>query len=486
MKQTTFSTKKIYLIGLIIYVITAIFSVGNHHPDEHFQIFEFAALKLGLAYENDLAWEYHFQMRPTLQPAMVVVLYRFLAIFGLDNPFFVAFLLRLVSAVFSLYAIKKVIDLYQNQFKHQQVKLWFVVLSIFVWISLYNNVRFSSENWSGNLFIVGFVLMMQAKKPTNWTYLIVGALFGLSFVIRYQAAFMVLGFGLWLLIQRKDPFGKLVLMTLSFLAMFGLGIIIDKWFYGDWVLSTWNYLKWNILADRVSTFGIEPWYYYITQTIADAIPPFSLVYVGSFLWFIFKRPKSAITWSIIPFMAIHFLIGHKETRFMFPIIGFMPVVIAFLLDYLVSRFGDNFFMTNKLAFWFKRLFWIANIVMVLIVMFRPANYRVWRHYGFYKAIKGPATVYYDSGSPFGDALSYKFFMKPDLKIWPTDVVDTILPDPSRQVFLATSDKELVQKYATHSKQVYRSYPEWIKYFDFNGWVDRTSFYYVLELKNPNE
>jgi len=277
-----------------------------------------------------------------------------------------------------------------------------------------------------------------------------------------------------------------VLMALAFFAMFGLGVVIDKWFYGDWVLTTWNYLKWNILADRVSTFGIAPWYYYMTQTIVEGVPPFSVVYVVSFLWFIFRRPKSAITWTIVPFLAVHFLIGHKETRFMFPILGFMPVVIAYLLDELLNRFGDDFFIKNKLAYWSKRLFWVANMVMVLIVMFRPANDRIWRHRAFYNAIKGPATIYFDNTSPFGEALSYKFYMKPDLNIWPSDMVDTILPEPNRQVFIATSDPEMIKKYTPISKRIYRAHPEWIKRFDFNGWVGRTSFYYVLELKKPNE
>ncbi|HHB78978.1 MAG TPA: hypothetical protein ENK85_07070 [Saprospiraceae bacterium] len=483
MERTTFTTKKIFLIGLVVYVITAIFSLGDHHHDEHFQILEFAALKLGLAFENDLAWEYHFQMRPALQPAMVVVLYRFLALFGLANPFFVAFLLRLISAIMSLWVIKLLVDLYQKEFKHDTVRLWFVVMSIFIWISLYNNVRFSSENWSGNLFMLGFVWLMQEKKPKLRTYLIGGALFGLAFVIRYQVALMVLGFGLWLLIRRKDPFGKLVLMALGFLGMFGLGVLIDRWFYGDWVLTTWNYLKWNILADRVSTFGIEPWYYYITQTIVDAVPPFSLIYVVSFLWMIIKRPMSAITWTILPFMVVHFIIGHKETRFMFPLLAFMPVVMSYFLDWVLDRYGADFFSRNKIAYWFKKLFWVTNVVMVIIVMFRPANNTIWREFAFYKAIKKPATVYYDKTSPFGEGLAYKFYMRPNVEVFPYEIMDTILPEPNRQVFIGTTDLKMVDKYLPHSKLIYRSYPEWMTRFNVNGWVDRTTLYYVLELKD---
>lgn len=486
MKQTTFSTKRLFSIGLVVYFIASIFSLGNHHPDEHFQILEFASHKLGLTSYSYLPWEFHFQMRPTLQPAMVIVLYRFLAIFGLNNPFFIAFLLRLVSALLSLYTIKLLVDLYLEEFKYKLIQYWFVVLSLFIWISVYNNIRFSSENWSGNLFVIGFVWMMQAKKPKTITYLVAGALFGLAFVIRYQAAFLVLGFGLWLLIRRKDAFGKLVLMTLAFFAMLGLGVLIDRWYYGNWVLTTWNYLKWNILADRVSSYGIEPWYYYMSKTIADAIPPFSILYVAGFLWVLFKRPKSALTWTILPFLAVHFLIGHKETRFMFPIIGFMPVAIAYLLESVLDKYGLDFFERNVWAKWSKKLFWIANVVMVVIVMFRSANNSMWRHYSFYNAIHKPAVVYYDKSSPFGSGLPYKFYMRPDIEVYPLDVIDTIVPEPGRQVFFVTTDVDMVKRYLPHSKVVYSSLPQWLKRFNFNGWVDRTTFNYVIEVGAEDE
>lgn len=489
MRETTWTTQRIFTIALVVYVITAMFSLGYHHRDEHFQIMEFASCKLGLGHDNDLPWEYHFQMRPALQPAMVVVLYRFLGLFGANHPFFIAFLLRLFSALLSLYAIRLIIDLYQSRFKHERTRFWFLILSFFIWFSVYNNVRFSSENWAGNLFVIGFALMMKAKRPVKiWTYLLVGALFGLSFVIRYQSAFLILGFGVWLLVRRKDPFGKLVLMAMSFFAMFGLGVLIDRWYYGNWVLTTWNYLKWNILADRVSGFGVEPWYYYMTQTFLDAIPPFSLLYVVGFLWLIFKRPKSAITWTLIPFLAVHFLIGHKETRFMFPILGFMPVGIAYFLDWVLDKYGVDFTEKNIWAKWFKKLFWVSNVLLLVVVMFRPANNTMWRHFKMYSVIHKPAIMYFEETSPFGESLPYRFYMRPNIETLPYDIVDTILPDPNRQVFIGTTDKKMVKKYLDSgaASLIYQSHPEWIKRFNFNGWADRTTFYYVLEINNPDD
>jgi len=158
-----------------------------------------------------------------------------------------------------------------------------------------------------------------------------------------------------------------------------------------------------------------------------------------------------------------------------------------MLDALVERYGEDFFDKNKLALWAKRVFWATNIVMVLIVMFRPANYRVNRHQAFYNAIHGPSVVYFDdSGWPFGEALTTRYYMRPDIEMVPMDIVDTILPEANRQVFIGTSDRELVKKYEPVSKVVFQSHPDWIKRFDFNGWVGRTSFYYILEVKKPNE
>jgi phosphatidylinositol glycan class B len=44
-------------IIVLVYVITAIFSNGYHHPDEHYQIVEFTGLKAGWNTGWNLTWE---------------------------------------------------------------------------------------------------------------------------------------------------------------------------------------------------------------------------------------------------------------------------------------------------------------------------------------------------------------------------------------------------------------------------------------------
>ncbi len=69
--------KTIYILCIITLVLTSIFSLGYHHFDEHFQILEFAGSKLDLTTPNNLPWEYDYQMRPAIQPAIAVCLYNF-------------------------------------------------------------------------------------------------------------------------------------------------------------------------------------------------------------------------------------------------------------------------------------------------------------------------------------------------------------------------------------------------------------------------
>jgi phosphatidylinositol glycan class B len=39
------------------------------------------------------------------------------------------------------------------------------------------------------------------------------------------------------------------------------------------------------------------------------------------------QPKNFLVWTVLPFIIIHSLIHHKEERFLFPILNFLPVIL---------------------------------------------------------------------------------------------------------------------------------------------------------------
>jgi hypothetical protein len=47
--------------------------------------------------------------------------------------------------------------------------------------------------------------------------------------------------------------------------MLAFSCIIDRLFYGDWILVQYNFLEFNVLHGGGSYYGTHPWHWYITQ-----------------------------------------------------------------------------------------------------------------------------------------------------------------------------------------------------------------------------
>jgi hypothetical protein len=98
--RTDFSGYAGALIALAVgvHVAAACFHGGFLNADEHYQIIEFAQQSWP-SVAVTLPWEFAAQIRPALQPWLVVVLIRLCRVFGVTTPFTIAFLLRLLSAL---------------------------------------------------------------------------------------------------------------------------------------------------------------------------------------------------------------------------------------------------------------------------------------------------------------------------------------------------------------------------------------------------
>jgi phosphatidylinositol glycan class B len=468
----------IYILSILALIITAFFSSGYYHFDEHFQILEFGGLKLNMAVAANLPWEYTYQMRPAIQPAIVVLVFKFFMVLGVSNPFTIAFVLRILSAAVAFTGMYLIYKTYCRSISDHTLKLWFSLLSFFLWFMIYENVRFSSENWSGSIFLIAFSLL-NLKISGRRFYFYVGMLLGLSFLFRYQTGFLIAGFILWHLLVKKN-ISNTVFLILGVLILFGAGILIDRWFYGNWTLTTWNYFDQNILQNRVSDFGIRPWWYYIERIFVEGIPPFSLVYIASFvLFFIFMR-KDLLTWTLFPFLLVHFIIGHKETRFLFPVIGFLPVIIIKSVGIIQERWNGAF-PRKRFVKKSAQLFWAVNLIFLIMIAFTPADGQISLYKKVYSDYKSPATMYYTKDNPYNRVLDINFYKRANLEIIKIDSVGKIDLNANRKMLFVTKDKNISNDLRTQKRLVYSSFPDWIRIFNFNNWMARTNCWYVYEL-----
>lgn len=466
--------KQLLAIGFAVLLITAFFSKGYHHFDEHFQILEFASLKLGMSNAANMPWEYNTQMRSAVQPAFVVGLYSLLEFVGIENPFIISTLLRLVSVTFSFGITLLMINIFRNEVSEEFFGNWFLPLSLFLWFSAYNSARFSSENWSALFFMAGFCLAFYFPNRFS-RFLLIGILLGTSFLLRFQSGFLILGFLVWLLFIKKEKLFGLLLCNVGVLLSIALGVLADKWLYGDWVLSCWNYFNQNILLGKAAGFGTEPWWWYLKEVFLQGIPPFSLLYLAGTLFFLIKKPKHPFTFILVPFLLVHLVVAHKEIRFLFPVIYFLPFILSTALE--------KSEISRKLPGWsvFQKGFWLVNFILLAIVMFRPADNTIGLYEAIYTKYSQRATLYYTDKNPYLRVLDVKWYKRTNLEIIKINSVQE-LPEKTKGISLFVTENVNDANQITQPHQlIYSGLPEWIKYFNYNGWIDRTRFWYVYEL-----
>ncbi|MCE7040233.1 hypothetical protein [Dyadobacter sp. CY312] len=331
----------IFLFICLLYSVGAYVIAGCIHHDEHFQILEFANYKRGLLDAKYLPWEFEARLRPTLQPTLALMLLNFFDLAGISDPFDQAFLTRLISSMLFVFSAFRLYRVLEKEFTSPFFKWVYILLSFFLYIFPLTATRFSSENWSSCFYVLAFSYLYPFVRrgdssPISFKQsFIAGALFGLSFLFRYQTAIMIFGLALWLLIFHFKLFKYWLSMFMGFAFVLVIGFFLDHWFYGEWVSSAWNYFYVNLMEGKAASFGVEPWWWYLSKI---DFSKYMIILNGALLlmisFFAFVKFRHPVTWVFFPFLIAHFLIGHKETRFLYPLLVFVPFMVSATLQYL--------------------------------------------------------------------------------------------------------------------------------------------------------
>lgn len=333
------------IAGFVVYGVAAWYSEGYHHPDEHFQLLELANYKLGGTPAADLPWEFRERIRPGLQPCLAYALLCGLQAVGIPSPFAQAFVLRLLSGWLMwlvIFGWARHLGHYLHEQKPSKVLLWSAALC---WFMPYLSVRFSSENWAGLALLTGLLLIIQfIDKEGNrvgWRLWTGGLLLGLSFFFRFQMAFALLGVVAWLLYYRRLNGVEWGQVLAGGLLAAGLGVCADYWLYGHWEFTAWHYFQANILENKAADWGTAPWWFYLEEIVLTGLPPVSLLLVVLALWGGWKQRQNVFVWALVPFVLAHTLVGHKELRFLFPMVFPFVALAALAWRPIWQRFGQQ-------------------------------------------------------------------------------------------------------------------------------------------------
>lgn len=390
-------------LALLIHAVVAVVAVNPWHPDEHFQILEFAWARAGLAPLEALPWEWAARIRPTLQPTVALVLLEGLRAVGVTSPFPWMLLLRLGTLATAFFVLTwTCVRVGPTLGRSGRRALW--LTAFLAWYAPLFLFRFSSENAAG-LALVGAILVLEARTVARWRHdAAAGVLLGLAFVFRFQTAFASAALLAWLVMATAPRgFRRAMVVTAGAATVVAATTVLDAWFYREWGFTPWRYFQVNILEGVAGTFGTSPWYAYLLWTPLWMAPPLGLFLAGLVVAGVAARPRSPWSWALVAFLAGHSLVGHKELRFLFPVMGMVPVLVAYGVDRVwaaVARTG-----------WMRPVVWsmAAQNVILLTLLTSPAIHRgrefdahylrwLWQHA---EARSGePVYVLQDEGSPY--------------------------------------------------------------------------------------
>jgi GPI mannosyltransferase 3 len=386
--MTPAEVRRYLLASLVLVMVTSYFSVTFFHPDEHYQVVELVGLKLGRTTETNLPWEFHERMRAWLQPAAYTAIARAAETIGLRDPFALAWLWRMASGLLAWGAIRSMIRTSLGWCDGRTsaiVQIRAIALLGFV---PYLAVRTSSENVSCSLLTIGFCFWMGrlhagdraaggADRGSRSTLsapvaFVGGGLFGLAFECRFQTAVLAAGLIAWLCVFRRLRPGGALSLAAGVIAALAVGLLVDRWGYGEWTFPAVHYFYRNVV-DRIASreFGVTPVYGYLYLLPSNIFGPVVVVLMAGLTLTWVRHPKHPLTWATLPYAFVHCALDHKEERFFFPILllatagvtlGFSPARRISPLGPIgsrVARIGD--LVAGRL--WNLRCGWIARIVV---------------------------------------------------------------------------------------------------------------------------
>jgi len=405
----------IFFAALAIYVVAAWFTKG-FYPDEHYSIIEFVAYKMGTVSPDEMNWLFVSRIRSAFQPFIAFYVIRALQVISIEDPYIQVFVLRMLTALLAVFSIRFFTIACRGMVRPEFHKVY-LLLSYFIWFLPFINVRFMSETWSGILLLNALAILLKDNFRSQ-KYFLVGVFLGLSYLCRYQNAFFAFGLFLWLIFIQREKIQDLAKLLASGLLVLLLGVLLDRWLYGEFTLSAWNYYYVNLVEDVASNHGTEAWWNYFYSIFRFGFFPISIPIIISFILLIFKKPRNIFIWTILPFFIIHSIIPHKELRFVYPAVNLVPIILILAYQELNWKTG-KWRKPARIAL--RTVTWIIiaiNCIGVITVSLKPFNnvinitQHIRKHYGD-QSIR---LISYDSSYPYDQhGIVATFYVEKDLQ-----------------------------------------------------------------------
>lgn len=314
-KRSMSSEKTLFLALISMRIVNSLLIQTSFVPDEFWQSLEVSHnMVFGYGY---LTWEWQHGLRGYMYPAVFAVLYKVLAILGLDYRILLIKLPRILQGVIAAWG-----DLYLYKLSwllsDRATAQWTLLCQCTNWFMLYSSTRTITNSMETTLITAAMYYFPWPGKLNSRNsvkkFLILAAL---SIIIRPTAAVIWVLMCSWHL---QDNHHQMWTTLKSYIVVgcstLLLSATIDRLFCGQWIFVQYSFLKFNVLSGGGSFYGTHPWHWYLTQGYPVIMGTFLVPFLVGAWRARNKVPLFVIIWTTF----VYSFLSHKEFRFLMPIL----------------------------------------------------------------------------------------------------------------------------------------------------------------------
>lgn len=344
-------------LSIIIKIIVLFFVSNDCDPDGNWQNLEIAHLQ---AFEYGYrTWEWRSKICSCIYPFIISIIYKILAIVGLDYPLMIIYSPRIFQAVLSVFAEYRFLK-WTNSPKVASL----LILNGF-W--QYCSTKTLDHTLEASLMIIALSIYPWKNEDKHGSKFI--WLLGFMFFIKPTSAFMCAPLYLRH-ICNSDKTIKQLIKDYFFIGMCvsGIAIAIDSYCYGQLVVTPWEFFKVNNIFTGISNYNETRyilWYIHITIPFFLGFGMFTLPFIFMKLFEDKLDDEKQLTSIIIITLTIqcYSLLPNNEHHYL---LSLLP-----LLVFLTAKF-DWSEVSNELI---SRLLILVTIIINIGIFILFANDR---------------------------------------------------------------------------------------------------------------
>jgi hypothetical protein len=180
------------------------------------------------------------------------------------------------------------------------------------------------------------------------------------------------------------------------------------------VFPFFDYFRINLLENKTADYGTDPFFAYFYLIPANVFAPIALVLLASLLILWIRKPKHVLVWITLPFFVFHCLVGHKEIRFIFPLIP--AAILSLNLIFIQNgRLVLPAFLQTEFWRGTWKWLWRYNWCWLILLCIFPFNtdYNI-NHQKFIYDHRDSVEIYYKAGyDPYREKELIFSFYRPE-------------------------------------------------------------------------